>query len=454
MKIIFKNTLLLIALFATFCSALAQQNKKRIDGVVAIVGNHIILDSDIDIGFVEAKAVGYDVSNASRCEILGTLLENKLFMHQAVQDSIVVSKEEVGFEFDSQLDRMVENAGSLSNVLEFYKKKSVDEVRETLSGLIENNMLASRMQQKIVEKVQITPEEVRQYYLTIPKTELPMIGEEVELSEIVIKPVVTKEQKQAVIDKLNEIRKDVLDGDSFQSKVYMYTEDPGSISTGGFYVVDKKSQFAKQFKETAFSLKIGEISEPFETEFGYHIIILEDIKDNKLQVRHILMSPKPTAEAVEAAKEKIEKIRTDIVNQQITFEEAARKYSDAEESKNSGGIYLNPMTRDTRFEVNRIQDKYLYSMVSGLELKGISKPMFVNDMYLRQNFYRMVQVTKKIDEHIADYEHDYLKIKDNALNMKQSKVIAEWIAKKIQDTYIYLSPDYQDCKFKNNWAKK
>lgn len=454
MKVIFKNTLLLFALLATFCSGFAQQSKKRIDGVVAIVGEHIILDSDIDIGFVEAKAVGYDVSNASRCEILGTLLENKLFMHQAVQDSIVVTKEEVNYEFDSQLDRMVESAGSLSNVLEFYKKKSVDEVRESLSTLIENNMLASRMQQKIVEHVQITPEEVRQYYMTIPKEQLPMIGEEVELAEIVVKPEITKEQRQAVIDKLNEIRQDVMEGDSFQNKVYMYTEDPGSISTGGFYVVDKKSQFAKEFKDTAFSLKVGEISEPFLTEFGYHIILLEDIKDNKLQVRHILMAPKPTEAAIEAAKEKIAKIRSEIVNNQISFGDAARKYSDAEDSKNSGGIYLNPMTRDTRFEVNRIQDKYLYSMVSGLGLNEISQPVFVNDMYTRQNFYRMVQVTKKIDEHLADYDHDYLKIKDNALNVKQSKIIGEWITKKIKDTYVQLSPDYKDCAFKSNWSKK
>lgn len=434
---------------------LAQESKKRVDGVIAVVGDHVVLDSDIDKGMVEAQMMGYDVAKITRCELLGSLLENKLFMHQAVQDSIVIDNESLDADFEAQMNRLVEGTGSVENAVKVYKKKNYEELKADLTELIHNNMLASRMQDKIVTHIQITPEEVRQFYQSIPKTELPLIGDEVELAEIVIKPEVSKEQKQAVIKQLNEIRTDILEhGASFASKVYMYSEDQGSIKTGGLYPIDKKTQFVKEFKDVAYSLKEGEISQPFETEYGFHIILLEKIRGNTLDVRHILISAKPTPEAIEQAKEKLENVRLDILNEKITFEDAARKYSDEKDNKNSGGVMLNMQTGETRFEVNRIQDRFLYNAISGLQLGEMSPVNTILDPRNGSTYFQLVKVTNKIDEHQADYTKDYVKIKDFALRDKQAKEVGKWISKKINETYITIVDDYKNCEFKSNWIKK
>lgn len=452
MKLIKHIIIAVVALISL--NALAQQSKKRIDGVIGVVGDHVVLDSDIDKGFVEAQMTGYDVSKISRCELFGSLLESKLFAHQAVQDSIVIEPETLDAEFESQMNRIVEGTGSVENAIKIYRKKNYDELKDDLKELINNNLLASRMQEKIVSKIQITPEEVRLFFNTLPKDELPLIGDEVELSEIVIKPEISKEQKQAVIDQLNEIRTDILEhGASFASKVYMYSEDQGSIKTGGLYPIDKKTQFVKEFKDMAFSLKEGEISQPFETEYGFHIILLEKIRGNTLDVRHILISPKPTDEAIAKAKEKLDNIRLDILNNTITFEDAARKYSDEKDNKNSGGVMINPQTGETRYEVNRISDRFLYNAISGLNIGDMSQVTLVIDPRGSKS-YQLIKVTNKIAEHKADYNKDYVRIKDFALRDKQSQEVGKWISKKIDETYIYIVDDYKNCEFKSNWVKK
>ena len=451
---IFKSILLTLVAFVTVAGT-AQEKKKRIDGVIAVVGDHVVLDSDIDKGLVEAQMMGYDVSKITRCELLGSLLENKLFMHQAVQDSIVIDTESLEGEFEAQMNRLVEGTGSVENAVKVYKKKNYDELKEDLTELIRNNMLASRMQEKIVSNIQITPEEVRQFYQNIPKEELPLIGDEVELAEIVIKPEISKAQKQAVIDQLNEIRTDVLEhGASFAGKVYMYSEDQGSIKTGGLYPLDKKTQFVKEFKDMAYSLKEGEISQPFETEYGFHIILLEKIRGNTLDVRHILISAKPTEEAITKANEKLQEIRLEILNNSISFEDAARKYSDEKDNKNSGGVMINMQTGETRFEVNRIQDRFLYNAIHGLKVGEMSNVNAIIDPRNGGKYFQLVKVTNKIDEHKADYTKDYVKIKDFALRDKQAKEIGKWMNTKIGETYISIVPDYKTCEFKSNWVKK
>ena len=241
MKFNLKNTLLALAAVIGFTNVQAQESaKKRIDGVVGVVGDYIVLDSDIDNAYIQAKATGYDTSKISRCEILGSLLENKLFSHQAIQDSLVVSAEEINARLDEQVDVMVEQVGSIDNVVKYYNKKNYEEFRSTFFDIMYENQLASSMQNKLINEVTITPEEIRQFYNNIPKDSLPLVGDELELSEIVIKPEITKEQRQAVIDKLNQIRQEIIDGASFTSKVYMYSEDRGTIQAGGFLTMDKK----------------------------------------------------------------------------------------------------------------------------------------------------------------------------------------------------------------------
>ena len=231
----------------------------------------------------------------------------------------------------------------------------------------------------------------------------------------------------------------------------MYSEDKASLQTGGFYNVDKKTQFVKEFKDVAFSLKEGEISKPFETEYGYHIIQLEKIVGKNLELRHIVMSPKPSQEALDKAKKDLDDLRIRILNKEITFSDAARQYSQQKDTKQSGGI-LTDRSGETRFELNKMEDRVLYSMISNLKVGEISATTLVNDASNKQQ-YQIVQVTNKIPQHAADFSNDYMKIRGVALKSKQNEVIGKWISETVDDTYIYINEDYQKCTFKSNWLK-
>jgi peptidyl-prolyl cis-trans isomerase SurA len=318
--------------------------------------------------------------------------------------------------------------------------------------MIKTQKLTEQMQKKIIDEVEITPEEVRQFYAKFSKEELPVFGAEMEVAQIVIKPQVTQAEKQIVIDKLKQMKKDIEAGSSFYSKAVLYSEDPGSKSSGGFYKITRKTQFVKEFKDTAFSLAEGEISEPVESEFGYHLIYVEKIRGQELDVRHILISPKVTPEALKAAKDKIEGIRKKIVNGEISFADAARSESDEKETRNGGGLLMNPRTLETRFELTKM-DPTLYNQVADLKDNEVSEPILDTDQRGTQS-YKILTVTNRYNEHAADYAKDYTKIKALALKEKQIKTIAKWSAAKIKDTYIKVNGEYRDCKFANNWLKK
>lgn len=453
MKSFLKNTLTAVLAVMSFVTMQAQEtSKKRIDGVVGVVGDYVILDSDIDNGLIEARAIGYAPEDITRCRVFGTLLETRLFTHQAIQDSLIVESTEINARMDEQIDRMVERTGSIDRVVSYYNKKNYEEFRAYFYDIMEQNLLASRMQSHLTEEVTITPEEIRQFYNEIPKDSLPLVGDEVELAEIVIKPEITKEERQAVIDQLNEIRENVLSGStSFQSQVYRYSEDRKSLETGGFFVMDKKTPFVKEFKDAAFSLKEGEVSKPFETEFGYHLIILEKIDGKNLEIRYLVVAPKPSQEAMDKAKSDLDELRIRILNKEITFADAARQYSHQKETRNNGGV-LTDRNGETRFELNRMEDRILYSMVSNLKVDEISQSTLITDSGTVP-YYRAVKVTNKIPEHLADFSNDYMKIRFAALQSKQNEIIGDWISKTIEDTYIYISDEYKNCDFRSNWNK-
>lgn len=455
MKFISKRMGLLLGLSITMIAGLYAQNqpKRKIDGVVGVVGDYVILESEIDKTLLELKAQRIPVDNLSKCDLFERLLEDKLYAHQAVQDSLSVSDDEVTKFMDDQINRMVEEVGGIDRILEFYNKKNEEEFREYFFDIVKQNKLTQAMQQHIVEKVTITPEEVRQFFKSIPEDELPTVGDEVELAEIVVKPEISQEQKQKVIDRLNEMRTDVIEnGASFFSKAVLFTEDKGSAMNGGFYTITKKSPFVKEFKETAFSMAEGEISAPFETEFGYHIIYLEKIRGQYLDLRHILITPKPTEQAMREAKEKMEGIRQKIINKEITFAQAAAASSDDKETKQNGGVLRDPHTMDPRFELNTMEDRELYFLVNSLSEDEVSTVAQKTDRTEAKS-YRIVTVNKKIPSHKIDFVEDYIKVKNMALNKKQADELQKWVGKKIKDAYINIQGDYRNCQFNNNWLK-
>jgi peptidyl-prolyl cis-trans isomerase SurA len=448
----FINKTFLLSLLLAVSTVAFAQKKEKVDGVIAVVGDYIVLDSDIDLEYIQLKAQGVDTKNISRCELFGKQLEDKLYAHQAIQDSIVVTDAEVNSYMSEQLDAMIEQIGSLDKVIKFYKKKNEEDFRSYFFDIIKLNKLTSQMQKKIVDEVTITPEEVRNFFKTIPAEEIPTFGAEMEVAQIVIKPAITEDEKKRVIEKLKEIREDVLNGSSFFSKAVLFSEDPGSSSTGGFYKMNRKTAFVKEFKDVAFSLAEGEISEPFETEFGYHIIMVEKIKGQEVELRHILISPKVSSQAVKDAKAKIEGIRQKILNKEISFADAAKSSSDEKETRNNGGVLLNPRTMEPRFELTKM-DPALYAQVSELKDGEVSMPILDQERGGGQ-FYKIITINNRFEEHQADFSKDYIKIKELALRDKQIKEIAKWTEEKIKETYIKINEEYKDCEFANNWLKK
>lgn len=429
----------------------AFQGRSKVDGVIAVVGDFIVLDSDIDMMFRELQAQNVPIKEVTRCELLGKLMEDKLYAHHAIQDSIIVSDAEVNETMNKQIDYFVEKLGSEQQMVTYFKKKSIDAFRTELSEMIKNQKLTEQMQKKIIEGVQITPEEVKQYFSAFKKEDLPIFGAEMEVAQIVIKPLISQAEKQKVIDKLKALKKEIQDGSSFYSKAVLYSEDRASGASGGFMKMNRKSQFVKEFKEAAFSLAEGEISDPIETEFGFHLIYVEKIRGQELDVRHILMSPKVTPEALQKAKEKAEMIRTKIVNGEISFADAARSESDEKETRNNGGLLINPKTFNNRFELTKLPPE-IYNNISDLKDKEVSKP--IRDVGERgEQTYKLMMVTDRFDEHTADYAKDYTKIKELALREKQRKEIGKWSDAKIKDTYIKVNGDYRKCPFTNHWVK-
>ena len=426
--------------------------KQKIDGVIAKVGDYIILDSDIDKSYLEISSQGGSVKDITRCQMLGKLLEDKLYAHQAVQDSLKVTDSEVKSMMEERLNYMVEQIGSMDKVVQYYKKNSEEDFRSYFFDILKEQKLTSEMQKKIVDEVQITPEEVRNFFKKIPTADLPMFGVELEVAQIVVTPKVSDEEKQKVIDKLNEFKKEIQEGSSFSTKAVLYSQDPGSRATGGFYKMNRKTPFVKEFKDVAFSLAEGEISAPFETDFGFHIIYIEKIKGQEVELRHILLTPTISETSLKEAKEKITLIRKRIGDKELTFADAARSLSDEKETKANGGALINPKTQDTRFELTKM-DPSLYSQVSNLKEGEISLPTIDEDQSGKKK-YKLITVTNRIDEHVADYAKDYIKIKELALKEKQIKTIGKWFDEKIKETYIKIIGEYRECNFTNNWLKK
>lgn len=423
----------------------------KAEGVSAVIGEYVVLDSDIDKGYLELQQQGISIEDVTRCQLLGKLMEDKLYAHHAKVDSLIVSDDEVNQTLDQQLAYIIEQfGGDEDKVAQFYKKESIAELRQELFNTNKTMMLGNRMQQKVVEDVEVTPEEVRQFFFSIPEDDRPIFSAEVEVAQIVIEPEITEEAQQKVIDRLNEFRRDILEnGASFATKAVLYSKD-GSAARGGLIEgIKKNSPFAKEFKDVAFSLLEGEVSEPFETEFGFHIVTVDKIRGQEIDVRHIILFPDVSQDVIDKAQTKIDSIRTEILAGNITFTEAAQKFSDEKETRNNGGQLVNPVSFDTRFDLTKM-DPTLSAQVYNLEEGEVSK-VFTDRDYTGKSKFKILTVTNKYAEHPADFSKDYEKIQDLALKQKQIEVIEKWQDKKIKETYVNVNSDYYDCQFSSNW---
>jgi peptidyl-prolyl cis-trans isomerase SurA len=428
-----------------------KDGRVKIDGVAAVVGDYLVLESDISKAYLDMK--NQQIGDITYCDVAETIMENKLFAHHAQQDSLPFNPARVESFTDQQINQFISQVGSMEKLLGFYKIDSEDELRAQLNEINTQRMLAEEMQGAIVDEVEITPEETRDFFEAIPEDEIPLISDEVELAQIIVKPEVGEKERQAVIDKLNSFREDVLAGGSFATKAVLYSEDRGSRSQGGKITLSREDNFVKEFKDAAFSLREGEVSQPFETEFGWHILTVEKIRGQQVDVRHILLYPEISSEAIEKAKKEIELAREKIVNGEVTFREAAREVSDEKETRESGGQLINNATGDRRFELTKV-DPSIYDQVNNLKENEISPVIKDSEPRTAKVFFKIITVTKKIPEHIAEFSEDYTRIRELALQQKKLKEINDWKAEKVQDTYVKVNGDYKVCKFAKSWIKQ
>ncbi len=426
----------------------------KLDGIAAVIGDYVILDSDVEKTLIDLKSQGASTEDITRCSLLGKLMEDRLYAHQAVQDSLLVSDDQVNAQSDRQIQQLVAQVGSIEKVLKFYKKTDIESFREELLEINKLRMLSEKMQGSIVEEIEVTPEEVRQFFGKIPEDERPVFGAELEIAQIVKQPTAPEEEKQKVIDRLKQIKQDVEDNDaSFNVKAILYSQDPGSKSKGGFYSMTRETPFVKEFKDVAFSLQEGEISEPFETSFGYHIIFIERIRGQELDLRHILMIPEIPQSTLDAAVKELDSIRQHILEGKYTFGDAALNFSDEKETKFDGGLLRNPINFDSRFELTKM-DPALYNQVRNLKDEEISGPLREDNPRGGPPKFKIMKISNRYDEHKADFAKDYLKIQELALREKQYKAIKEWMDEHIEDTYIHVNVENRGCGFANNWVKE
>ena len=432
----FKTLILIVFNLSVF----AQNQPLNVDGIVAAIGDQIILKSDI---IFQKQALSQEGKVLSDCDMLKEISLEKLLIHHAAIDSVEVTNEEIDESIDRRIQQLVAQIGSERKMEEYYKK-SILLVKEEMRPLMKNQMISQRMQMTVAENVQISPIEVEEMIQEMPKDSLPLIGTEVELAQIVIEPKVSKEALTETIERLNTLRERILNGSSFSSMAILYSEDPGSNRNGGEYKGLKRGQFVKEFEAVAFNLRPGEVSKPFKTDYGYHIVQLQIKRGEELDLRHILIKPKVEQEDLDIAKKALDSLRLQIMDGNISFEEVARKYSSDDESKLNGGVMMNPMTTDTRWNLEDL-DRSIFYAIEKIEVGDISPAALVREQDGKEIF-RILQLRQRIAPHRANLDQDFSLLKNYVENQKRQEKLMDWVARKKNSTYIFIAPKYRDCQ--------
>ena len=438
----FKN-LLLISLFAI------GANAQSIDKVEAIIGDEIVLTSEIESQYLQYLSQGNSKSDIIKCEIIEDLLFQKLLINQAKLDSVVVTDQEVDSEITKRLTYFESQLGSIEKVEAYFGKLKV-EIELELGKVIKDQFLAERVQRGISSDVKVTPAEVREFFNQQSDIDIPIIPTKVEVAQIIVKPEISELQKDKIRDKLNRFRERVYKGEDFKMLATLYSDDPGSATRGGELGFVNRGDLVPEFERAAFRLKEGEISEVIESQFGFHIIQLIERRGEQINVRHILLKTKVTSTALYKAKLKIEEIEKELKEGAITFDEAVEKYSD-DESKNNNGLLLNPNTMSTLHVIDEMSPTLKF-VVENLEVGSFSSSN-ISEMPDESKVYRILKLNKRIEEHKANLVDDFSMIKDFAINIKKKEELMKWIAETISNTYIKINDDIADCEFKNKWVK-
>ncbi len=443
---IFSIFLVVLTLSSAFVKAQTKPGT-LIDGIAAVIGNEIVLESDIQDQMNYAKQQGMAVDN--KCEFLGSLVNNKLMIYEAKRDTLIENrsdaiKEMVNNKYSSILAQFPDEKAMLKT----YSFRTGYEMKAAMEKIDSDQYYGQQKYGRVTEKVDVTPNEVTDFYNTY-KYQLPEVKDEVTLSQIMVYPKLTDAHKQELIDKLNKIKKDIEGGESFESLARIYSEDPGSASKGGLYTGIGKGKMVKPFEAAALNLQEGELSDPVESDFGYHLIQLVKKSGKLYDARHILLSATPNKEEIATAKKELDSIRTLVLDGKMTFKEAAFKFSDDKNTKFNAGI-ITAQDGGDKIEKNDLPGALAYQ-IAGLNKNDITD-VFEGEENKRITV-SIIRINDVIPAHQFDINTDYERIKNLASNKKKGEVVEKWVSEKLPSTFISINKRYNTCDFFEKWNK-
>ena len=452
-----RKLFLVTNLILLFSSVLLSQSTppQILDKIIAIVGNKIILKSEVDMQIQQLMISG-TLDNAIKtdeiqCEILEDMLLQKLLLMQAEIDSVEVSDDQINNELDRRIRYFTSMFGNVQE-LEKYYNKSILELKEELREPLKDQLLITAMHDKLVSNVTVTPSEVEKYYKKMPSDSIPIIPAQWEIGVIAIAPSLTQEENNMLISKLQDIKKRINNVSDFEVMARLYSEDPATAKNGGETGYFTKGVMEPTFENAAFSLtKPGEISPIIETSYGYHILQLIDRKGEQVNVRHILVRKQPSNNAIQIAKQKADSIYNLLIKNEITFADAAKKFSKLEGDLTQGGMILSANGGFT-LTTNEIDAKFL-PILDTMKNSKFSKPF----LYMENDgtpTYRILWLKNYIPPHKASLKTDYYLIQMKALEEKKNQALAKWANERLQEVYVKIDEDYQGCDFKYPWIKK
>ncbi len=421
-----------------------------VDEVVWVVGDEPILKSEVEMMRLQGEAEGVKWKGDPECKILEQIAVQKLFLHQAALDSIKVTEGEIAQGVDQQINYWISlpQIGSKEK-LEQYQRKSITQIRQDLHDDFKNRQLVQRMQEQLVSNVKVSPAEVREYFNKMPQDSIPMIPTTVEVQILTQKPKVEQEEVNRIKNQLRDYTDRVTKGEtSFETLARLYSEDPGSARQGGELGYMGRGMLDPAFASAAFNLTDPKkLSKVVESEFGYHIIQLIDRRGDKINCRHILLKPHVSMASIDAAKQRLDSISTDIKNGKFTFENATAYISDDKDTRNNHGLMFNSSAnaRTSRFAMKDLPTE-IARVVENLKVDEMSKPFEMVDAK-GKTVCAIVKLKSRINEHRATITEDFQAMKDIVTAKRRQEIIHEWVVKKVKDTYVKMNPRYRNCNF-------
>ena len=449
MKCIVKS--ILFSFLSLIFFQLAAQKKVILDEVIGVVGNEIVTKYEVETKFNGLVVQGIPINDNSRCVVLEEVLISKMLLNQAKVDSLEVSDSQVEGEMNRRLRYFVSQFGS-EELMEQTYGKSISEIKTEMRDALYDNLLIQSMQSTLTADVSVTPAEVEDFYNRIPEDSLPLINAEVEIAQIIKYAPISRDAKNAARSRLREFKERVENGEKFSTLAVLYSEDKGSAVRGGEIGFVGRAEVEPEFGAAAFKLKAGQVSPIVETRYGFHIIQLIERRGDRVNVRHILITPQMDAAGLEKARSELDSIADLITQKEITFTQAAKKYTDDEDSRNNGGLLINPYDNSSMIPMDNL-DPSMFVVIDQLEVGEVSGIVELNEPGGKAG-YKLIRLQKRTKPHRASLSEDYQKVKSAASSEKEQVLLQEWIQEAMEETYITLDPEYlKKCKFQQDWMQ-